>query len=104
MKTLHNRISESEILTKIRSLPVYRWSYLKEPNETHIGPVAEDFYESFHLGNSDKHIAGLDLGGVVLGGIRALAEENKALKNEVNQLKDLVSELLERVEALESMR
>jgi len=45
-----------------------------------MGPMAQDFYSAFGLGDTDKGIASLDSGGVALASIQALANENQQLR------------------------
>lgn len=70
--------SAEEILEKIASLPVYSWNYkVEDSSVVHVGPMAEDFYDAFHLGgeNGNKNISTIDPAGVALAGIKALNEK-----------------------------
>ena len=40
----------------------------------HIGPMAQDFYEAFNLGDDDRSINPVDSNGVAFAAIQALAE------------------------------
>ncbi len=53
----------------------------------HIGPMAQDFYSAFHVGESDTTISTLDPDGVALASIQELAKRNAALEAEVAELK-----------------
>ena len=56
----------SEILQKIAALLIMEWNYKNEsPKVKHIGPVAQDFYSLFTLGNSSTTI---DPSGIALTG------------------------------------
>lgn len=66
-------VTPTDILTKIDSLPIYTWNYKNEnPDVVHMGPVAEDFYSTFDLGNSSSSISTIDPAGVALAGIQGL--------------------------------
>lgn len=70
--------SPEEILEKIAALPVYSWNYKAEDSSViHVGPMAEDFYDIFHLGgeNGNKNISTIDPAGIALAGIKALNEK-----------------------------
>lgn len=70
--------SAEDILGKIALLPVYSWNYKAEDSSVvHVGPMAEDFYDIFHLGgeNGNKNISTIDPAGVALLGIKALNEK-----------------------------
>jgi hypothetical protein len=90
-------IDNQEILSKVASLPITRWSFIKDPNsDLHIGPVAEDFRAAFNLGMDDKTIATVDADGIALASIQALHSQL--------QVKDeQISDLLRRVEQLEAL-
>jgi hypothetical protein len=75
----------AEILEKVKLLPLSHWTYTNEPaNVRHLGPMAQDFYSSFGLGNDDRSYHSVDAHGVALAGIQALerrvAEQGKRLE------------------------
>jgi hypothetical protein len=80
-----------EILAALARLPISTWSYkAEEPAARHIGPMAQDFLATFHVGSSDKAIAQVDADGVALAALQALdervrrlAEENAALRRDL---------------------
>lgn len=92
----------AEVLRALESLPIESWTY-KGSTERHIWPCAEDFVKVFDVGitdaatgmRNDKHLAAGDMAGVALAGVKELARENR-------ELKQLVEELMQRVEELES--
>lgn len=96
-------IDLEEHLRKIAKLPVSRWKY-KGQDIPHMGPMAQDFYYIFKLGDgNDKVITTQDMDGVTIAAVkgleartRKLAQENEALKKDNEQLK----KRLERLEAL----
>jgi hypothetical protein len=62
-----------EILERLRAVPVHTWNYnYQEPSIRHIGPMAQDFYAAFGVGQDDKHIEPVDAGGVALVAIQGL--------------------------------
>jgi hypothetical protein len=74
-------ITPASILEKIIQLSVTQWNYKGESaSTTHIGPVAQDFYEAFHLGGSNTSISTIDPAGVALLGIQALDQKIAALQ------------------------
>ena len=88
-------LNQKAILEKVMQLPISEWRYKDDPNSKHIGPMAQDFYQAFELGNTDKGISTLDSSGVALAAIQALKTENEVLK-------DVINELLLRVLSLEA--
>jgi hypothetical protein len=71
---LKENITETDgatLLSKIKQLPVTQWNYKHEgAGVKHIGPMAQDFYRLFSLGNDDKSISTIDPAGIALAAIK----------------------------------
>jgi hypothetical protein len=67
----------------------------------HIGPMAQDFYGAFGLGDDEKYISTLDADGVALAGVQALYELAKQQQAQIEALQRQNAELNARLEALE---
>lgn len=81
-------ISYDDVLEKLRKLPITSWSYKADAaNTKHIGPMAQDFYAAFRLGNDNRSIGTVDADGVALAGIKALEERTRNLAAELENLK-----------------
>jgi len=80
MKTDIAAVDGDEILNRIAALPISRWSYISEGHIRHIGPMAQDFYAAFGLGEDDKHITSIDEEGVAYAAIQALQGRLQNLK------------------------
>lgn len=82
-------VDYSEILEKLNDLDISRWSY-REQDESieHIGPMAQDFYAIFGVGEDNRHISTLDPSGVALSAIKALLERIEILENRISQLEE----------------
>jgi Chaperone of endosialidase len=78
-------LEPQDILEKLMTVPLSRWKY-KGTNEYHIGPMAQDFYDSFRVGLDNTSISTIDPAGVALACIQALKKENEELKNSINAL------------------
>lgn len=94
-------------LEKVLTLPVQTWFYKNDREEgRHMGPVAEDFAQTFALGNNEKYIATVDEGGVALAAIQGLYQkvddENRKLKATNAALQDQLDDVLARLAKLES--
>jgi len=83
-----------DVLEAVEAIPIYRWRYKNSDEGEHMGPVAEDFYQSFRLGDDARYIADLDGDGVALAAIQGLYELVKELQAENRQL-------IERIEQIE---
>jgi hypothetical protein len=56
----------------VLTLPITTWSYKTSAEGTHIGPVAEDFKETFGFAGDGKSIPTVDADGVALAAIQGL--------------------------------
>jgi predicted nuclease with TOPRIM domain len=71
-----------------------------------MGPMAEDFYNAFQLGVGNTSIGVQDLTGVSLAAIKELDKrttEVEQLREEVNQLRQVNSDLERRLATLEQL-
>jgi hypothetical protein len=57
---------------KVSGLPIQTWSFKDNTAIRHMGPMAQDFYAAFGLGQDDKTISTIDLDGVALASIQGL--------------------------------
>ena len=90
-------IDGQEVLDRLARLPITTWNYkTDDPSVRHMGPMAQDFYAAFGLGQDDRHIAPLDVNGVALAGVQALSQQVQALEQQN-------AELLQRLQALEAL-
>jgi hypothetical protein len=72
-KTAVQAVDGREVLKKIASLPLSTWQYkTQDAKFRHMGPMAQDFYAAFQLGESDKGIDTVDADGVALAAIQGL--------------------------------
>ena len=76
-----NTVDYGDVLSKINQLNISEWNYTNEQDSVkHIGPIAEDFYSLFGVGNDNKHISTIDPAGIALAGIKALSKEVEELR------------------------
>ncbi len=77
-------LNADEILQKISQLEITQWNYKTEADSVrHIGPVAQDFYGVFGLGNTDRAISTIDPAGIALLGIQGLQTKLNTLTTAV---------------------
>ena len=76
-------VNSEQILQSVATLPISTWSYKAEaPAARHIGPMAQDFMATFHVGASDKMIYPIDANGVAFAAIQALDAKVLRLERE----------------------
>ena len=98
IKTDFAAIDPAEVLARLASLPVQSWRYTNELAQVrHIGPMAQDFMQTFRLGDNDKIIGYVDENGVALAAIQGLNQkleaeqaENAGLKARLDKLEQLL--------------
>ena len=74
-KTAVQPVDAREVLKKVAALPLNTWQYkAQEAKYRHMGPMAQDFYAAFQLGETDKGIDTVDADGVALAAIQGLNE------------------------------
>jgi len=81
MKTAILPLDGAAVLDKIMRLPVSEWSYTSERGVRHVGPMAQDFFAAFEVGEDDRHVTTIDEDGVALAAIKTLyakSERNNA--------------------------
>jgi hypothetical protein len=87
LKAGFERVDPKRVLKRVEALHVGSWHYKAEPSVRHIGPVAQDFYRAFHVGEDNKHIATVDADGVALAAIKGLSRKVERLQRKVASLK-----------------
>lgn len=100
------------VLQKLAALPIQSWSYRSQASSVrHLGPMAQDFYAAFGLGESDTTITTTDIGGVNMLAIQALEKRTRDLQEQLNakdrEIETLRRELdavLQRLERVEGSR
>jgi trimeric autotransporter adhesin len=93
-------IKPAQVLAKVAALPITQWKYKVEHNGIkHLGPVAQDFYSSFGLGDNDKAIGTVDESGVALAAIQGLNQKLEEENAELRQQNDSLARRLNEVEA-----
>ena len=99
------------VLERLSKVPITTWNY-KAQDDTirHMGPVAQDFYAAFGLGEDERLISTIDADGVALAAIQGLytmakgqASRIQQLETENADLKQQMSELQTRLANLEAI-
>ncbi|MFL6229406.1 MAG: tail fiber domain-containing protein [Pyrinomonadaceae bacterium] len=80
-------VKGEDVLARLRGLPVSTWNYIDEGRQVrHIGPMAEDFYQTFGLGTNNISIGVQDLAGVSIAAVKALEARTANLQQSNTQL------------------
>lgn len=97
-------VDGNEILAQIAAMPISKWNYITQDESIrHIGPMAQDFYSAFGLGEDNRRISSVDADGIALAAIKEL---HKVIGEQAEELKSKnlkIQSLEERLQALEAM-
>jgi hypothetical protein len=81
-------IDSRSVLERVAHLPITQWKMKAEPTgRKHIGPMAQDFYAAFGLGDNDRYIALGDGQGVALAAIQALYQVVQEKDGQIRKLR-----------------
>ncbi len=83
------------VLDRVVALPIKDWEYKSETGGTkHIGPMAQDFWNAFHLGTDSLGIETIDADGVMMSAIQELAKQIQELQSANTTLRAQVQSML----------
>lgn len=94
-KTNVESVDPETVLDGVEDLKITTWTLKHNGTGTHMGPMAEEFAETFGLGDDDESISTVDAEGVALAAIQGLSKK-------LAERDDRIAELEERLAALES--
>jgi hypothetical protein len=93
-KANFSSVDGQDVLASLAEVPITTWNYKAQDSSIrHMGPMAQDFYAAFGLGESETAITTVDADGVALAAIQALYELVQEKDAEIADLKERVVEL-----------
>ena len=119
VKSNFGPVDTERVLDRVVDLDIRRWEYAAEDDGiTHMGPIAEQFYDAFGLGPDDDHIVNVDADGVAFAAVQGLADRlddvraavaddgaaagSDATGDRIADLEAVVSERDDRIDELEA--
>jgi hypothetical protein len=104
MKDHFEPVNGRTLLARLNVIPMASWNYKAQPASIrHLGPMAQDFYAAFGLGEDDKHITTVDERSVALAGVQALHRLSLDKDTETLQLQTRFRKLAAEVGQLRQM-
>lgn len=95
-------INGTQIVEALASLPISTWNYRSQSGSVrHLGPVAQDFYAAFGLGEDERHISAVDADGVALVALQTMYQMVQDRDVQVSEQQERIDALEARVVALE---
>ncbi len=87
-------VDSQAVLEAVTEMPISTWNYTaQEPSIRHIGPMAQDFYAAFNVGEDERHITTIDADGVALAAIQGLNEVVEEKETRIAALEAQVADL-----------
>jgi hypothetical protein len=81
-------VDAREVLAKLAVMPIETWNYkAQDASIRHMGPMAQDFYAAFGLGEDKLGIGTMDADGVAFAALKGLYELVKEKEGVIEQLK-----------------
>lgn len=81
------QVDGEEVLAKIALMTIPEWNYKTQDDHIrHLGPMAQEFYSAFGLGEDNKHINTIDIDGINMLAIQALATRTQELAAKTNKI------------------
>ncbi len=97
-------VNAQDVLARVAALPLTSWNYkTQEKTIRHLGPMAQDFYAAFNVGEDEKHITTVDADGVALAAIQGLNQNLEETRTELKRRDAEIAELRARLERLEKI-
>jgi hypothetical protein len=73
IKSNFSTVDGVAVLNTLMTLPIETWNYnTQDPSIRHMGPMAQDWFAAYGLGEGEKTITGVDADGVALAAIQGL--------------------------------
>ena len=96
-------VAGEDVLARLRDMPISTWSYRAEDDDIrHLGPTAQNFRAAFGLGGNETTIATVDADGVALAAAQALERRTATQAEEIRALREENAALRERLDRLEA--
>jgi hypothetical protein len=104
MKNHFRTLDPKQVLDKFSTVPITEWSYkAQDPSIRHIGPMAQDFYAAFGLGEDKLRIGTVDADGVMMAAIQGLNAKLNDKQRENAELKKHIADMEARLARLERL-
>lgn len=90
-------VDSQAVLQAVAGMPISTWNYTAQDTSIrHIGPMAQDFYAAFNVGEDERHITTIDADGVALAAIQGLNEVVEEKEARISALEAQVARLQNR--------
>ena len=103
VKANFTSVDGQDVLASLAGIPITTWNYKAQDDSIrHMGPVAQDFYAAFGLGESDTSITTVDADGVALAAVQGLYQLSQEQAARIQALETQNASLQQRLDSLEA--
>jgi hypothetical protein len=103
LKENFTTVDGQQVLARVAEIPMTTWNYkAQDASIRHMGPMAQDFYAAFGLGDSDTSITTVDADGVALAAIQGLYQLSQGQADRIQALEEDNAALRQRLDGLEA--
>jgi hypothetical protein len=107
-KTNFAPVDERELLERLDAVPISFWSYKsQDASIRHVGPMAQDLYAAFGLGEDNRRITAVDSEGLALAAAQGLHSLARQQELSIESLRDTArrqeAELAARARQIETL-
>lgn len=97
------RLDGEDVLARLSGVAVTSWNYKTQDRLIrHIGPMAQDLHAAFGMGESELHINTIDIDGINMAAVQAVALRTDVLRARVATLESENAALRERLDRIEA--
>lgn len=91
------------VLQGLSGIPILRWNSLgQDAAIQHVGPMAQDFYAAFGLGEDNVHINTVDAQGVAFAAIQGLNQIMQEQRTQLDMQQQEIAQLKQQVATLQT--
>jgi hypothetical protein len=102
-KANFSSVDGQDVLASLAEVPITTWNYKAQDSSIrHMGPMAQDFYAAFSLGESETAITTVDADGVALAAVQGLYQLSQEQASRIAALEEENATLQQRLDDLES--
>jgi len=96
-------VDNDEILRRLASMRVASWNYRSDgPDVRHIGPMSQDFKQTFSLGERETEIAVVDACGVLMASVQSLKRQLDDKSDQIAGLQQQLEHCMAELRRLEA--
>jgi hypothetical protein len=96
-------VDGAELLERLGRIPIQSWNYQTQENSIrHIGPMAQDFYGAFGVGEDDRYINSVDADGVALAAAQQLYRLTQQKDVEIRELTRHLDDVMKQMQELQA--